>query len=67
MKKIQISKLPELLSSIAKNQALYLPVDTKAGADYKRYEEGDMLSEACNTNRSAKDFFFPQVENMAGF
>ncbi len=67
MKKIQISKLPRLLSAIAKNQALYLPVDTKSGAEYKRYEEGDTLSRACNTNRSAKDFFFPQVENMAGF
>ena len=67
MKKIQISKLPLLLSAIAKKQALYLPVDTKSGAEYKRYEEGDTLSRACNTNRSAKDFFFPQVENMADF
>ena len=67
MKKIQISKLPQLLSAIAEKQALYLPVDTKSGAEYKRYEEGDTLSRACNTNRSAKDFFFPQVENMAGF
>ncbi|MBQ3075983.1 MAG: 4Fe-4S ferredoxin, partial [Clostridia bacterium] len=67
MKKIQLSKLPQLLSAIAKKQALYLPVDTKSGAEYKKYEEGDVLSEACNTCRSAKDFFFPQVENMAGF
>ena len=67
MKKIQISNLPLLLSAIAKKQALYLPVDTKSGAEYKRYEEGDTLSRACNTNRSAKDFFFPQVENMADF
>ncbi len=67
MKKISISKLPELLSAIAAKEALYLPVDMGGGADYKRYEEGDKLSKACNTNRSAKDFFFPQVENMANF
>ena len=67
MKKINISKLPELLSAIAAKEALYLPVDMGGGADYKRYEEGDKLSKACNTNRSAKDFFFPQVENMANF
>ncbi|MBQ4036640.1 MAG: 4Fe-4S dicluster domain-containing protein [Clostridia bacterium] len=67
MKKIQLSLLPKLLSAIAAKKALYLPVDGKAGADYKRYEEGDTLSRACRTNRSAKDFFFPQVEDMAAF
>ncbi|MBE6712330.1 MAG: 4Fe-4S ferredoxin [Ruminococcaceae bacterium] len=67
MKKIQLSKLPQLLSAIAEKTALYLPVDTASGAEYKKYEEGDKLSDACNTNRSAKDFFFPQVENMANF
>ena len=67
MKKISVSKLPELLSALAAKEALYLPVDTKAGADYKRFAEGDTLSTALNTNRSAKDFFFPQVEDMASF
>ena len=67
MKKIALSHLPKLLSAIAEKEALYLPVDGKAGAEYKRFEEGDVLSGACNTNRSAKDFFFPQVENMANF
>ena len=67
MKKINVSKLPALLSALAAKEALYLPVDGKAGADYKRYAEGDTLSTALNTNRSAKDFFFPQVEDMASF
>jgi heterodisulfide reductase subunit C len=67
MKKISLTSLPLLLSAIAKEQALYLPVDTESGAEFKRFAEGDSLSQACNTNRSAKDFFFPQVENMAEF
>jgi heterodisulfide reductase subunit C len=67
MKKILLSKLPELFEAIEKNQALYLPVDTESGAEFKKFEKGDSLSAACNTNRSAKDFFFPQVENMANF
>ncbi len=67
MKKILLSKLPLLLSAIAEKEALYLPVDTTEGAEFKRFEEGDTLSEACNTLRSAKDFFFPQVENMVNF
>jgi len=67
MKKIALSELSKLFSAIGEKEALYLPVDTKDGAEYKRWEEGDVLSSACNTNRSAKDFFFPQVEDMANF
>ena len=67
MKKIPLSKLPEFFDAVAKQMTLFLPVDGKAGAEYKKYEKGDELSLACNTNRSAKDFFFPQVENMAAF
>ena len=67
MKKISLEKLPLLLSAMAKNEEVYLPVDTKDGAEFKKYQEGDTLSRACNTNRSAKDFFFPQVEDMAAF
>ncbi len=67
MKKILCSQIPALLAALAEKETLYLPVDGKSGAEYKRYEEGDVLSQALNTNRSAKDFFFPQVENMAEF
>jgi len=67
MKKISLSQISALLSAIHCRMPLYLPVDGEAGAEYKRYQEGDTLSLACNTNRSAKDFFFPQVENMAAF
>ncbi len=67
MKKIAMNRLPELLEFLAEKEALYLPVDTESGAEFKRFEKGDALSEETNTNRSAKDFFFPQVENMAAF
>ncbi len=67
MKTISLEKLPLLLSAIAKKEELYLPVDKENGAEFKKYEEGDTLSRACNTVRSAKDFFFPQVEDMASF
>ncbi|MBR2634618.1 MAG: 4Fe-4S dicluster domain-containing protein [Clostridia bacterium] len=67
MKKIALQNLPKLFSAISESKALYLPVDTESGAEFRLYREGDTLSEACNTNRSAKDFFFPQVEDMAEF
>ncbi len=67
MRKISLSKLPELFSAIAKTSALYLPVDTKAGAKFEAWAVGKTLSNALNTVRSAKDFFFPQTENLMDF
>ena len=38
-----------------------------AGAEYKEWAEGTKWSDALNTVRSAKDFFFPQTENLMDF
>ncbi len=67
MRKISIDKLDLLFSEIAKSTRLYLPVDTAAGAEYQEWSEGKSLSDALNTTRSPKDFFFPQTENLADF
>lgn len=67
MRKIALNKLDTLFAAIAENAALYLPVDTKAGAKYERWESGKTWSDALNTVRSAKDFFFPQTENLMDF
>ena len=67
MRKISITKLDELFSAIAADKTLYLPVDTTAGAKFEKWEEGKKLSNALNTVRSPKDFFFPQTENLMDF
>ena len=68
MVKLPLSKLNDLFATINGKQDLYLPVDTEKGeAEYKKWQEGFSLSSALNTNRSAKDFFFPQTENIAEF
>ncbi|MBQ3866268.1 MAG: 4Fe-4S dicluster domain-containing protein [Clostridia bacterium] len=67
MKRIPLDRLPEFFRAVNEKRSLYLPVDGKSGAEFKRFAEGDVLSDATNTNRSAKDFFFPQTENMARF
>lgn len=68
MLKISKSKLNELFDAISAKQALYLPVDRNDGAaEYKKYESGMTMSSALNTVRSAKDFFFPQTENLVDF
>lgn len=67
MHKISLDKINSLFAAINEQQNLYLPVDTKAGAKFEKWEEGKELSEALNTVRSAKDFFFPQTENLMEF
>ena len=61
MRKISLEKIDSLFSAIAENNVLYMPVDTKTGAKYEKWEDGKKLSNALNTVRSAKDFFFPPV------
>ena len=68
MKKLALKELDSLFAAIAAQQALYLPQDDAAGqAQFAAWKEGAALSKRLNTARSAKDLFFPQVENLAGF
>ena len=67
MRKIALNQLDQLFAEIAASRKLYLPVDTKAGAKFEPWQQGTVLSDALNTVRSAKDFFFPQTENLMDF
>ena len=68
MKKLSFNKLDAFFAAIAAKEALYLPVDNAVGkAEYKKWQEGTVYSDALNTVRSAKDFFFPQTENLMEF
>ena len=62
------TSLDNLFEKIASTQTLYLPVDNEKGSsDFKKWEQGTVMSNKLNTARSAKDFFFPQVENLVAF
>ena len=68
MRKCSLDKLNLIFAEIAKDAALYLPADqTDGSAAYKKWEEGTALSNALNTVRSPKDFFFPQTEDLMKF
>ena len=68
MLKASLDKMNLVFAEIAKTSALYLPVDRNDGsAAYKRWEEGTVWSNALNTVRSPKDFFFPQTEDLMKF
>ena len=68
MRKCAIDSMNLVFAEIAKSGDLYLPVDGKDNrAEYKKWEEGTVWSNALNTVRSPKDFFFPQMENLMEF
>ena len=68
MLKISKDKLNDLFALIAEKQTLYIPADREDGAaEYKKWEPGMELTGSLNTLRSAKDFFFPQTENLVDF
>ena len=68
MKRLPISALDSLFASIAERTALYIPADdVKGQAQFTPWSEGLSLTKKLNTVRSAKDLFFPQVENLVNF
>ncbi len=68
MKRIAVENLQSLLASVAAQKQLYIPADDSAGqAKFTLWSEGLALTEKLNTVRSAKDLFFPQVENLVNF
>lgn len=65
---MKLDKIDELFALISEKQTLYIPADTNDGsAAYTKWNNGVKLSSALNTLRSAKDFFFPQTENLVDF
>ncbi len=68
MKKIAVSDIYQLFEKITKNYTLYIPADDGISqARFLPYMEGMKLTEKLNTVRSAKDLFFPQIENLLKF
>ena len=67
MRKIALNQLDALLAAIAAQQKLYVPIDTAAGAQFAPWSDGCKVSDALNTVRSPKDFFFPQTETLMKF
>ena len=67
MKKLPLSQLNAFFAAIAAGQKLYIPAGDAGTAAFTPWREGLELTAALNTSRSAKDLFFPQVENLVGF
>lgn len=68
MLKCSIESLEELFAQISARMPLYMPIDGVDGrAAYAEWSEGAKYSDALNTVKSPKDFFFPQSEDLMRF
>lgn len=68
MKKVSICAIDQVFAAISANHKLYIPADDGASqARFLPYAAGMTLTKKLNTVRSAKDLFFPQVENLLKF
>ena len=68
MKMIAVSDIYQLFAQIQTKYQLYIPADDGISqARFLPYVEGMKLTDKLNTVRSAKDLFFPQVENLLKF
>lgn len=68
MKYIASENLGKFFEKASELRNLYVPVDISNGKSaYKKWTPGTEISKALHTTRSAKDFFFPQTENLVDF
>ncbi len=68
MRKFSLASINDVFAAIAGDSALYLPAEKADGkVAYTKWQEGTEWSDALNTVRSPKDFFFPQSENLVEF
>ncbi len=67
MKRILLEKQNELFTAISNICSLYVPADVDGKATYAKYTADTVISDALNTTRSPKDFFFPQSQDLMKF
>ncbi len=68
MRKCSLDSLNLVFAEIAKAAELYIPADGCDGkTKYTKWEDGMQWSEALNTVKSPKEFFFPQTEDLVEF
>ena len=65
IRKIKADDIYSLLALWSDNADVFVPADGHDGqARFEKWSQGIKVSEAVNTVRSAKDFFFPQTETL---
>lgn len=67
MRYLSEERLELFMERAAELRTMYVPTDNAGGASYTKWTKGTVISNALHTTRSAKDFFFPQTEDLVQF
>jgi ferredoxin len=68
MLKLSMDRIGELFQKLASNRELYLPVESGGQVNFGRWTQDAIVRlDVLKTVKSAKDFFFPQTENIVAF
>ncbi len=68
MRKCTLANLPAFFSAIAAQMTLYLPTANKnGGASFVQWTENTEYADVLRTEKSPKELFFPQSEDLAAF
>lgn len=68
MLKISANRLNELFAALSAQNKLYLPLEKGGQVSFGQWKDGEKARlDKLNTVKSAKDLFFPQVEDMVAF
>ena len=68
MKKLSMNALNALFAKIAETKKLYLPIEKAGMVDFYEWNENEKVRlDVLKTVKSAKDVFFPQVEDLIKF
>ena len=68
MRKCSLDSIYSIFNKLSETANVYLPVELSDGSSaYKKWTEGVKWSNALNTVKSPKDFFFPQTEDLMKF
>ncbi len=67
MYKLSLNDFDRAMQLLVDSYDVFLPVDSGTGCSYRSWEPGLIPGNSLNTVRSAKDFFFPQTEDLVAF
>ena len=68
MKRIAVKELDSVYRAIAAEADLFLPVKKAGQTDFCKWEEGDKADlRKLKTTKSAKNVFFPQIQDLVKF
>jgi len=68
VKKIALASLNSLFARLAEGRKLYLPIEKAGVVDYFEWNANEKVRlDVLKTVKSAKDVFFPQVEDLLNF